>query len=681
VTEGEKNELADNIAREMGLNAKAIALRKEFLELGERDVALLRAIHQHMAGMHVDDFFTDLFYSHLRAFPELQQFIPDDATVERLKAVQTQYFNRLTSGEYDEAYILDRLRVGYAHQRIGLEPKWYTGAYRKYLSFLLSVVHEMADGDTGKFLASYDALLKIVFFDMELALDTYFHSDRQELARMANYDALTGLPNRYLLSDRIAQAIHQAHREQNHVAILFIDLDRFKNINDSLGHAIGDKVICEVSARLAASLREGDTLARLGGDEFVAVLPAVAQQEYIANVAGKLLRCVEHSIAMNGAELFAAASIGIAVYPEDGANQHVLLKNADSAMYQAKQEGGATFRFYRKEMNMLSLSLLRIEARLHSALKNNEFTLHYQPQVEMASGRIVGVEALLRWQPHGVIIPPVDFISIMEETGLIIPIGNWVLETACRQVVTWRRAGMDSITVAVNLSARQFLGQDLVETISGALSRTGCDPSWLELEITESVMMQSPERAAATLKSLADMGIAISIDDFGTGYSSLAYLRQFPVHSLKIDRSFVSNIGSIPEEEAIVRAVITLAHGLHIQVVAEGVEKDRQREFLLGIGCDCAQGYCYSRPLPAREITRLLRDSPVLGCDSVRNDCADDGVATQAEKKSMLDISRCRVRRIDAHHVECLIEQHCRYMLPYGSLCGHPLVDVIAVTQ
>jgi diguanylate cyclase (GGDEF)-like protein len=672
----------DNLAQEMGISADDIALRKEFLEFSESDINLLREIHEHVASSHFDDFFTALFYHHLRAFPELRAYIPDNATLERLKAAQSQYFRRLTAGDYGKDYILDRLQVGHSHQRIGLEPKWYTGAYRKYLSFLLPLLHEVSEGDSEKFMAYYDALLKVVFFDMELALDTYFHSDRQELSRMANHDALTGLPNRYLLSDRIEQAIHQAHRDQSMVAILFIDLDRFKVINDSLGHQVGDQVISEVSDRFGSLLREGDTIARLGGDEFVVILADLEREEGIVSVAKKLLSSIEQAIAINSFELFTTASMGIAVYPLDGKNENELLKNADAAMYLAKQEGGNTFRFYRQEMNMLSLTRLNMEARLRQALKNQEFMLFYQPQVDLASGRIVGVEALLRWEPNGVMILPADFIALTEETGLIIPVGEWVLEEACQQVVAWHASGIAPIRMAVNISARQFMGQDIVETVSRILSKTGCKASWLELEITESAVMEQPQASALTLKKLSEMGIKISLDDFGTGYSSLAYLKQFPVDSLKIDRSFVQNIGAGQGDDAIIRAVIALADGLGIEVVGEGIEKKSQYDFLKKLNCDLGQGFYFSRPLLADEVTRLLKYSPVLEVSRKREVLASKHSPEAATGVSIMDISQCRVRKLDSHQMQCMItDTHCRFVLPFGNLCGHPLADYMPEWQ
>lgn len=599
-------ETLSHIAKEMGLTPKEIERRKSFLEFSGTDIELLRKIHQFIADKSIADSFTDSFYRHLFSFSELHKLLPDEAAINRLKVAQTRYFKSLTAGDYGADYVLERLRVGYVHQKIGLEPKWYTGAYRKYLSSLMPVLREMSGQDEAQFLAAYDALLKVVFFDMELALDTYFNGDRQELLHMANHDALTGLPNRNLLRDRIEQAFHQAKREESHVAVFFIDLDRFKNINDSLDHSIGDKVISAVSLRLADCLREGDTLARLGGDEFVVVLPDMEREEAIASVAEKLLRSLDQSIMANAHELFVSVSIGIAVYPMDGKSQDEVLKNADTAMYRAKQEGRNTFRFYQREMNTLALSRLKLETQLRQALEKREFLLHYQPQVDLTNGRIVGVEALLRWQSKDGLISPADFIPLAEETGLIVPIGEWVLETACLQAVAWNAAGIFPLRVAVNLSARQFWQQDIAQTVSHALAKTGCDPSWLELEITEGIIMERPEEAATALKTLTGMGITVAIDDFGTGYSSLSYLKRFPIHSLKIDRSFVLDIATDPDDASIVSAVIALAHSLNLRVVAEGVEDESQLSFLRMQKCNLVQGYYFYRPQPVEAITQFL---------------------------------------------------------------------------
>jgi diguanylate cyclase (GGDEF)-like protein len=666
----------EDLSREMMLTPEDIARRKEFLEFTESDIDLLCEFHTHLEKLHVEEVFAEYFYSHLRAFPELHKFIPDEATVNRLKEIQTKYFLRLTAGDYGDDYVLNRLKVGHAHQLAGLDPKWYTGAYRKYLSFLLSSLWVLSDRGVENFLGTFDALLKVVFFDMELALDTYFHGAQKELAHLANHDALTGLPNRNLLNDRIEQAIHHAHREDDYMAVLFIDLDRFKNINDSLGHQTGDLVISAVSDNLLESLREGDTVARLGGDEFVVVLSGVEQEGSIASVAEKLLHVIEQPVMLDSNELFISASIGIAVYPMDGESSEVLLKNADTAMYNAKQQGRSCFRFYHQSMNLFTLDRLRLETKLRRALENNEFLLHYQPQVDMSSGHIVCVEALIRWQTDDRLIPPAEFIPLAEETGLILPIGEWALETACRQAVEWHRNGVVApFRVAVNISANQFRGQDIVQTVSRILRETGCRAEWLELELTESIIMEHPEKAAETLERLSHMGIAIAIDDFGTGYSSLAYLKRFPIHKLKIDRSFVMGIASDHDDASIVRAVIALAHSLRLKVTGEGIENRAQLTYLLNLGCDFAQGYLISRPMAFDKITPILFGRPAWTSSSTRSRNILSSNDPEKPDEEIDDYRNCRILRIGQQSICLAVDARCGFVNPLGNFCEHPMVD------
>ncbi|MDR3482091.1 MAG: EAL domain-containing protein [Burkholderiaceae bacterium] len=431
-----------------------------------------------------------------------------------------------------------------------------------------------------------------------------------ELLHMANYDVLTSLPNRALLLDRLSQAIAFANRSGDRVAVLLIDLDRFKNVNDSLGHDIGDKLITGIARKLLAQVREVDTVARLGGDEFVILLPNVVHEDAVAMLAQQVLESLSQPMIIQGHELYPAGSIGISLFPKDGSDGQTLIKNADTAMYRAKEAGRNNFQFYAHAMNARALDRLKLEGGLRHALLRDEFVLHYQPQMDIASGAIVGVEALLRWQPpRQEMIFPGDFIPIAEETGLIVPIGEWVLRTACAQHTAWEKAALfPPIKMAVNLSARQFKQQDIVKMVSRALQETGCDPSSLELEITESIVMENPEAAAATLQQLADMGVCLSIDDFGTGYSSLSYLKRFPIHTLKIDRSFVRDIDSDADDAAIAKAVIALAHSMKLKVIAEGVETVEQLEFLRQQACDQMQGYYLSRPLAAPQLETLLRD-------------------------------------------------------------------------
>jgi len=839
------------IAREIGLDGAELDARKAFLELGADEVAVLRDVH---ALLGADgDVFSDQFYEHLLSFPALRALVPDDATVAHLRHVQSGYFGSLTAGEYGEHYIRDRLRVGLAHQRIGLEPKWYIGAYRKYVETITALLWQRLEGDPCRYRAACDALLKIVSFDMGLALDTYMHAGQRSvlqyrnyleqiigampaglivvdsagrvrsanatmcamldiaegaleahppltdliaspeladgvatalasgkpqdnvvvtlagdgdegprwiefairrtsqdgghlllligqditfrrqtrlrlqeseeffrltftqaavgiallsregrfvrvnrkltqilgyaesellqrffhqityqddlledralihrlveggigdfqretrwvcrdgrplwvalsasamreaasgqlrlivavedislrkqaeeaLTRMANHDALTGLPNRALLQDRLARAVAQAQRTGRQVGVMFIDLDRFKQVNDSLGHEAGDQLIIEIARRLARALRESDTVARQGGDEFVVVLPDLGGADDAALVAAKLLDGLFQPLVLSGQEVFPTGSIGIAMYPRDGQDAHALLKAADTAMYRAKGGGGQRFRFYSADMGAQVEEQLRLEALLQRARERDELALLYQPQVDIATGRVVGLEALLRWQPAGrAMLEPAEFLDLAEETGLIVPIGEWVLATALARHAALRRAGLPPLRISVNMSARQLHHHDVVETVARLLERADCDPSRLTLEITEGVLMHHPEQAFDTMSRLAALGVQLALDDFGTGYSSLSNLRRFPIHTLKIDRSFVA------DDEAIVKAVIALARSMQLNVIAEGVETREQLAFLGAQGCAQMQGYYFSAPLAADDVERLLR--------------------------------------------------------------------------
>lgn len=849
------NEAVELIAREIGLDLDEIAKRKAFLELRETDVDLLRKAHTLLQQDRED--FSEGFYRHLLEFPEMRKLLPDAGTLARLRHSQSAYFDSLTAGDYGQEYVLERLKVGLVHQRIGLEPKWYIGAYRKYLSELLVILWRLLQDKPEMFIAAYNAALKVVCLDMGLALDTYSHAVQQdvvqhrdyleqvisgmpaglivvdaagnirsinramrkmlgaseessahalplrefiacsllaesveqvlvtgtprdnvvvtlarqtggarhfefnirrtmlahenlllliakdvtfqleatrklqeseeqfrltfnqaavgiahtdpdgpfvrinrklcditgyteaellqrtfqetthpddvaedvvligrlvhgeineysrekryirkdgspvwvhvtvssmrddsgkvrcialiedisrrkqaeeELLRMANHDALTGLPNRLLLQDRLSQAIAYAHRTSRKVAVMFIDLDRFKNINDSLGHDAGDEVIIESARRISACLREADTVARQGGDEFVVVLSDMADEENAAVVAQKILDTLFRPMIVEGQEVFPTGSIGISLYPRDGEDPQTLLKNADVAMYRAKSEGRNGFQYYAGGMGERALDSLRLEGALRRALERGEFLLHYQPQIDIRTGEVVGVEALLRWQPQGrAMVSPADFIPLLEETGLIVPVGEWVLATACAQHKAWREAGLPPIRVGVNLSARQFQRQDLAKRVTRLLADMDCDPAFLALEITESDVMQNPQAAVEILRQLHAMGVHLAIDDFGTGYSSLSYLKRFPIDCLKIDRSFVRDITTDADDAMIVNSVIALAHSMKLSVIAEGVETAAQLDFLSDHGCDQMQGYFFSRPVPADQIAQLLR--------------------------------------------------------------------------
>ncbi len=435
----------------------------------------------------------------------------------------------------------------------------------------------------------------------------------QRLSEMASFDNLTGLPNRNLLNDRLGQALAHAGRNNGIMAVGFVDLDRFKVINDTLGHDAGDELLKEIARRLSGSLRSCDTVARQGGDEFVVVLTDLARPEDATVVAQKLLEALSPPVTLNGREIIPGASIGFAVYPKDGDNLQTLLMSADKAMYAAKQAGRGQYRFFDPEMNRAAADWLEVGAELHHALERNEFELHYQPKVDLGSGAITGVEALLRWRsPELGLVPPVKFIPILEETGLILEVGEWVIARACRQWRLWREQGLPPLRIAVNLSPRQFQQRNLAERIRYLIDQPDFQPECLELEITESMVMQNVDRAIAMLEELRSLGVHLAIDDFGTGYSSLAVLKRFPVDCLKVDRSFVRDIPDDADDMAITRSVIALAHSMGLSVVAEGVETEAQRSFLVDSGCDEMQGFLFSRPLPAAELAALFRQQTAL---------------------------------------------------------------------
>lgn len=844
------------LANDIGLDRVQLGQRKRFLELASDDVGRLQRVHALLDLEYPE--FADRFYDHLLDFDDLRPLLADPATLAHLKQVQGVYFRSLTAGEYGDEYVHNRLRVGLVHQRIGLEPFWYLGAYRKYVSEMQALIWKHLQHDPSEFLKTCDALLKVVNFDISLALDTYFQADLEEirhhrdyaerlvssmpsglmvvsaglrvvslnpamrdmlrldsseevvgevlasvlrspelvqlarqvvaqpecrrettldvwrdqtrhrieftlvstvhrgkplllvlaqdntrrfqaeqrladnealyrltfdhaavglshtapdgrivrinnkmcsilgferqellgktfpqlahpddrasaasmvalvlegelenyncerrymhkdgrviwtnvtvsclrqindsmglvvvmedisqrktmeneLARLAGHDVLTGLPNRMLLMDRLSQSLAKARRANGQVAVIYIDLDRFKQINDSLGHAAGDAVLIEVSRRLVSVVRTADTVARLGGDEFVIVLDGPTSEYVVGKRARAILDVLSRPVVVQGHDLFTGGSVGLALYPKDGLEAETLLKNADAAMYRAKELGRNSFQFYTQAMNERSALRLRVANGLRQALERDELRVHYQPKFNATSAKLVGMEALVRWQPADQpLVSPADFIPVAEDTGLIIPIGDWVLRQACRQVVAWRALGHSHLRVAVNLSGCHFKNHDIVQTVASALRATQCPADALDLEITESILIESPEAITPKLRALSDLGVHLSIDDFGTGYSSLSYLRVFPIHELKIDRSFIQDIVHDESQAAIVRAIIGLAHNLRLSVIAEGVETPGQQAFLVQEGCDQLQGFLLGRPVSAADFEQqhLLR--------------------------------------------------------------------------
>ena len=446
------------------------------------------------------------------------------------------------------------------------------------------------------------------------------------LTQLASYDSVTQLPNRLLLESLLKQAVARSRRSGHKIALLLLDLDHFKRINDTLGHSLGDALLQAVATRLTNCLRAGDTLGRLGGDEFVVLLEGWQWNEQVAKVARKIQGALAPGLKLEEQEVFVTASIGISLFPKDGDNSLTLLKNADIALYRAKARGRNEFCFYEAEMNARAIERLAMENDLRRSLDRGELELYYQPQLELLHQRTLGVEALLRWRrPKYGLVAPAEFVPLAEESGLIVPIGEWVLRTACVQAKTWQGQGLPPLRMAVNLSVAQFEQPDFTRLVARILSDTGLQPDCLELEITESLLMKDVNTAVAVLRTLKEMGVKLAIDDFGTGYSSLSYLKRLPIDRLKIDRSFVQDISIDPDDAAIALAVIVMAHSMNLRVVAEGVETDAQLSFLRLRDCDEMQGYYFSRPLPAGEAKRWLEEH---GRREVRREEPEDRLQT-----------------------------------------------------
>jgi diguanylate cyclase (GGDEF)-like protein len=433
------------------------------------------------------------------------------------------------------------------------------------------------------------------------------HAERVEY--LAYHDGLTGLPNRSLFSKLLDHSISEARRYERRLAVAFLDLDRFKQINDTLGHEAGDQLLQEVATRLKGCVRDSDTVARLGGDEFVVILAALTDEKYAAVVAQKILAATANPFMLMGQEFRVTASIGISTYPQDGLDEQTLTKNADIAMYQAKAEGKNNFQFYSEKLNANSLERLTLESSLRHALERNEFRLYYQAKRDIASGRITGMEALLRWEhPDLGTVAPMQFIPVAEETGLVVPIGKWVLKTACLQSIAWQRQGLAPLCIAVNLTARQFHDEQLLADVTSVLRATGIDPQLLELELNENVLIQNVESTLRILTGLKALGIRIAVDDFGIGYSSLATLQRFPLDTIKIDRSFTRDFLGMTDDTGLADAIIAMGKSLSLTVVAQGVETKDQADHLRLHACDELQGFYFKRPLPVDEFTQLLRD-------------------------------------------------------------------------
>ena len=713
---------------EIGIDEAEIASRQAFLSFDKSDADALMALHPMLESKREQ--LTEVFYDHLLRFPEIRPLLGDESKLARLKQAQTAYFAELTAGCYDTAYVENRLHIGLVHQRVGLTPKWYMSAYCKYLNEVMPLILEHYADQPELGVNACQALFKVIFFDMGLALDTYFHAEHnalmlarsyteqivsnmpigfivldasgkirlanntvtrmfdlyktwqgktlgeflgvapldatitqvqksgkhcndfgferknhqgmrayladispvqigeeslvlfmvqditirkqseEEIHRLAFYDPLTQLPNRRLLHERLMQSMSISSRSGKHGALMFIDLDNFKTLNDTQGHDIGDLLLKEVALRLQRNVREGDTVARLGGDEFVIALEslseisndAATQSEMIAE---KIRAELSNPYQLGGIDHFSSPSIGVSLFRGHQNSLDEVLKQADLAMYHAKASGRNTVCFFDPSMQATMENRAELEKDLRASIRLGQLMLYYQMQVD-ESGRVVGAEALIRWlHPKRGLVSPAEFIPLAEEIGMIIPIGDWVIEQACAQLKLWEfHPVMKKVRVSVNVSPRQLSQPYFVEQVTEAIDKTGIRPSQLKLELTESFILNDVEEAIEKMQELRNLGIRFAMDDFGTGYSSLAYLKRLPLEQLKIDQSFVHDIGRDKNSSVMVRTIINIANNFGLEVVAEGVETDEQLAFLRQYGCNKFQGYFFGKPVSVKEFER-----------------------------------------------------------------------------
>lgn len=496
---------------------------------------------------------------------------------------------------------------------LGIPPQGGQALSPAKLNLLSVVMHSCS-------YALESAALYRMISDQNKDLEALVQRRTRELEYRLGHDGLTGLPNRVLFLDRLKYSISRYHRNKQGFAVLLLDLDMFKRINDTLGHAAGDNLLKSVAQRLMNSLRRSDsitrgefedqeiTISRLGGDEFSMLINDLVKVENISIVVQRVIETLTRPFSIMGHEVYMTPSIGIVVYPNDGATPDELIKHADIAMYHAKRQGGNNFQFYSQDLNTVAFQQLMLENRMRHGIEHQEFLLHYQPKIDLETGQIIGAEALVRWQrPEGGLVPPYDFIPLAEESGLIIPLGHWILRTACKQAKEWMDMGHDTMCMAVNISPRQFRDKNLMSKLQQALEESGLPPHCLELELTEGIIMEDVEKNIQTLQSIHELGVKLSIDDFGTGYSSLNYLKKFPIDTLKIDQSFVRDITTDKDDAAIVAAIVAMAHSLHINVIAEGVETEDHVTFLRQLRCVQAQGYFFSKPLPTLEYLNFMK--------------------------------------------------------------------------
>lgn len=590
---------AARVAREMGIDAERIRRRWEFLEFTDEDRARLRALYEGIR--HVREPFIENFYAYVLRVPELARLVRDEAQLERLKRHQAAYFESLFTGPYDWDYVLHRIQVGIAHERVGLAPEWYLGAYAFYIRRLLPAIFRALGAEAG--LQACQSMTKVVFFDLALALDAYFHAHRRALERMAWRDALTGLPNRH----RLLREMEALLREEVPFALLLARVARLREINRLLGAEAGDRLLRQVAGALRKVIGETGMVARIGGDVFAILLPGV-QADEAQRYAEQCARASRSPWEVG--ELHVEAPLNFGVVARDASERPVagdLLEKAGMALHAARQDASRV-RIYDASLEASARERWNLARELPRALARDELELWYQPQVTVRDAKVVGTEALARWRhPEHGIIPPDVFVSVAEEEGMTPMLTRWVLRTACAQRARWQMRGLPKdLVVAVNVSAVDLADVRLADTVRATLDAFGLQPGMLALEVTETALMVDAEAAQKVLDQLRELGVRLSIDDFGTGHASLRYLRDLPVHELKVDRSFVGAMLEDAKSHVIVRAVIALAHELGLAVVAEGVENHAILEALASLGCDRAQGYGIARPMPAPDLERWL---------------------------------------------------------------------------
>ena len=593
--------------------AAEAALFGEPVEVSERPTFTIDSAHQGQEGVEKVRQALEEGHPYSMAFVDMRMPPGWDGlqTIEHLWAVDPHIQVVICSAHADYDWMDVVQRLGHSDQLLVLRKP-----------FEPIEVLQCANSLTSKWRNERIIRAQVASLERDVSVRTQgLEAATRQLRHLATHDALTGLPNRVLLDDRIAQALTHAHRERHSFAVMLCDLDRFKLINDSLGHHAGDHLLQEVARRLTNVVRDVDTVARLGADEFIIVLSPLTSRKDAEVVAQRVIGAMQPAVEIAGITIHASLSIGIAFYPDDGSSVETLIAHADAAMFAAKQRGRNSVQCYAAGMDAGTHEKVRLESDLHTALALRQFELYYQPKVDTMSGTFYSAEALIRWRhPERGLVSPAAFIPLAEECGLIGPIGEWVLREACRQGRAWQQAGLSPVRIAVNVAASQFRAGDLVETIHQALADAELEARFLEVELTESAVMSDPEESIKILEQLSEMGVLVSVDDFGTGYSSMSYLRRFPIDQLKIDRSFLSEITARSDDASIVGAIVSLAHNLRLKVVAEGVETVAQLDLLKTLGCDQYQGYQFSPPVPAAEFESLMRGVYANGADLANDD-------------------------------------------------------------